>query len=95
MKKRMFTHLIASTVSLLIIAAFTTAGAASSEQEVAKARGDCYLHKQQVKKLEVNTAKDDPTLIEARRAWALSCGRAQELISARDGQNSAAREAQQ
>ena len=81
--KKILTRLTASTAALLITAAFSTAGAASTQQEITRARGECHAHKQQVKKLEARMAEDDPALIEARRAWESSCAHAHQMMSPR------------
>ena len=90
MKKIIFSHLIAATTVLLITAAFSTAGASSTQKEITRARGNCHSHKLQVKRLEAKTAEDDPALTEARRAWESSCAHAQQLMSARNGQTAPA-----
>ena len=81
--KKILTRLTVSTAALLITTAFSAASAASTQQEITRARGECHSHKQQVKKLEARIAQDDPAMIEARRAWESSCAHAHQLISPR------------
>ncbi len=78
-------YLIGSMVVLLVIAAYSTANAMPTQNEVNKARAECHAHKQRVKTLEGDSTQGDPRVAEARSLWESACARANELMDERDG----------
>lgn len=74
----------ALALMLLVPAAVLASDAKPTATEIAKARGECALQKQQVRKLEAANA-DDTLQDAARKNWEHACGHAQALIDAAEG----------
>lgn len=82
---RISRYQIGATAALLVMAAFFTAYAVPTQDEVDKARAVCATHKQRVQALEKNSPNDIARITKERAAWLKSCTRASELMDQREG----------
>ena len=73
-----------AVLTLALPAAVHASDAAPTPAEIAKARGECAMHKQKVHALEASNA-DDAQLSAARLDWEHACGHAQDLMNAAAG----------